>query len=449
MLTRYLGLDDFGRYSVLMSVCWVILPLINMGFPRILVREIAQQKETAPAYILTGWSWNILMTLILSGVFLSINHLYYFEQVNLLLLICLTGGIMAMTQTAGSLAIAFQYMRYETIPTLISMLVLTGLIVVGIYFQQGLSAIFTAYVIAALTGLALTVTLTNSLSPYLQKLKTALPSLNEVKGVLKESTQIAVFQLLVQVHFYISVFLLKAMAGNAAAALFQAPFRVFNRVQIIPMTCMPVLLPIFSKLFFAQKNDELRQTAGIIFQSMLIISLLLTFYSVSLTDVFIPLLLGTDFQASAQVFKILSFSICFLFLNTIFNSLFIASKKTVLPVWIQSVGVISCTLINLILIPTTGYIGSSWAIVISGIVMFIINCFYFREMLPGIPIKTLLTVIISGGAGFFVALQGAEGKLLESLFFGTALCLLSIIVLRLFSVNDIKKIYKTVRKPSA
>ena len=37
MLTRYLGLDEFGRYSVLMAVCWVTLPILNMGFPRILV----------------------------------------------------------------------------------------------------------------------------------------------------------------------------------------------------------------------------------------------------------------------------------------------------------------------------------------------------------------------------------------------------------------------------
>jgi O-antigen/teichoic acid export membrane protein len=447
MLTRYLGLDEFGRYSVLMAVCWVTLPFLNMGFPKIFVREIAQRKKKAPTYILIGWTWNILMTLVLFFILLSIHLGYEFEQIAALLLISLTGGIMAMTQTAGSLSIAFQYMHYETIPALISMTVLTVLIAVGIYFQQGLNVILSAYAAAYLIGLVLTVKLTNKLFPYLQKIKRITLSRNETKKLLKESLQIALFQILVQLHLYLSVFLLKAMAGNAAAALFQAPFRIFTRVQIIPMTCIPVLLPIFSKLFFAEKNEELRRTSETLFKSMLLICLLLTFYAASLADLFIPLILGSDFQASAQVFRVLSFSISFFFLNTMFNALFIASKKTALTVWIQSGGVFFCILINFVLIPVSGTIGSSWAIVISGGIIFLANCFFFRKLLPGIPVKTLLTVIISGAVGSLVALQTQEGALPLSLFLGTVVCLLSIFALRLVSGKDIKAIYTIVKQP--
>lgn len=445
ILSRYLGLEDFGRYSVLMAIGWVALPILNMGFPRILVREISQRKEKAPDFIMIGWSWNILTTLLLLIGLLCISLQYEIKDIEILLIISLTTGIMAITQTAGSLYIAFQRMQYETIPTLTTMLILIGLIAIGVYYDLGLTYIFSAYAFAYLTGLAVTIKLTCSLTPYLRNLKKTFLNLQGVNKVLKESFHIGIFQILVQVYLYTGVFFLKMMAANADVALFQAPFRIFTRMQIIPMTFMPVLLPVFSQLFFAKDKDELQKITQAVFKCMMIISLILTFFSFSLADSIIPLLLGSDFTASSSVFKILSLSICFFFLNTIFDALFIASKKIKFLTYIQCTGLFFCALVNVILVPETTSLGSSWAIVISSGIIFMANFYFFKDLLKGVLAKTVLITITGGLIGSFVDILSKEMNMLLSLSIGIILCIFCIFIFRIISMDDIIRLINTIK----
>jgi PST family polysaccharide transporter len=440
MLSRYLGLEDFGRYSVLMAIGWVALPLLNLGFPRILVREIAQRRERAAGHILLGWTWNLLLTLLTAAGLLGVSSFTDLPDVKLLLIIAATTGVMAMTQTAGTVSIALQRMQYETIPALITAFVLISLVALVMRWQLGLEAVFTANALACLTGLLATIWLTNKLSPYLRELPRQISTLRHTKELLRESVQIGLFQLLVQLHLYTGVFLLKAMAGNAEAALFQAPFRIFTRVQIIPMTFMPVLLPIFSRLFFAENRDELRQTSQAVFRFMLLICLLLTFFAAAVADQIIPLILGPDFKASAQVFRILSLSICFSFLNTLFDAFFIAAKRVSAMGWVQAAGVLLCGAGNLLLIPHYASLGSSWAIVLSSGLMFAVNWLLFRDLLPAMLTKTVLTLTIGGAAGTAAAAMVQNYGIIQPLLFGVLVCAGAGFLLRLVSLDDLSRL---------
>lgn len=440
MLSRYLGLEDFGRYSVLMAIGWVALPLLNLGFPRILVREIAQHKERAAGHILLGWTWNLLLTTLLAAGLLAVGSFTNLPDLKLLLIIAATTGIMAMTQTAGTVSIALQRMQYETIPALTSAFVLIGLVALVMRWQLGLGAIFSANALACLAGFMTTIWLTSKLSPYLRELPRQIATLRHAKDLLCESLQIGLFQLLVQLHLYTGVFLLKVLAGNAEAALFQAPFRIFTRVQIIPMTFMPVLLPIFSRLFFAENRDELRQTSQAVFRFMLLVCLLLTFFAAALADQIIPLILGPDFKASAQVFRILSLSISFSFLNTIFDAFFIAAKRVSAMGWVQTAGVLLCGIGNLLLIPHYASLGSSWAIVLSSGLMFVINWLLFRDLLPAMLTKTMLTLTIGGAAGTAAAAMAQNYGIILPLLFGVLVCAGAGFLLRLVSLDDLSRL---------
>ena len=440
MLSRYLGLEDFGRYSVLMAIGWVVLPLLNLGFPRILVREIAQRRDSTAEQILLGWIWNLLLTTLLAAGLLAVGSFTNLPDLKLLLIIAASTGIMAMTQTAGTVSIAMQRMQYETIPALTTAFVLISLVALVMRWQLGLGAIFTANALACLSGFVTTVLLTNKLFPYLRELPRQIAALRHAKDLLGESLQIGLFQLLVQLHLYTGVFLLKALAGNTEAALFQAPFRIFTRVQIIPMTFMPVLLPIFSRLFFAENRDELRQTSQAVFRFMLLVCLFLTFFAAALADQIIPLILGAEFKASAHVFRILSLSICFSFLNTIFDAFFIAAKRISAMGWVQAAGVLLCGIGNLLLIPHHASLGSSWAIVLSSGLMFVVNWLLFRDLLPAMLTKTMLTLTIGGAAGTAAAAMAQEYGILLPLLLGFLACAGTAFLLRLVSREDLGRL---------
>ncbi len=436
LLSRALGLEDFGRYSVLTAVGLVALPLLNLGFPRILVREIAARPASAAEQVLLGWSWNLLAVVLFIGGLLIAKV----EENGLLLAVGLTAGCTAMCQTAGAVGIALQRMRCEALTALTASATLLVLTAAAAWLRLGLGAVLAAQTLAALAGLTAAVLLTNRLSPYLRELPRAVSSLRHSRAMLTESVQIGLFQLLVQLHLYTGVFFLQAMAGNAEAALFQAPFRIFTRVQIIPMTFLPVLLPIFSRLFFACKNEELRKTAGTAFRRLLFASLLLTFFAAALADRLMPLLLGAEFKDSAQVFSILALSICFSFLNTAFDALFIAAKKVSLSVWIQAAGVLLCALANLLLIPRLAAAGGSWAVVLSGGCMFAANCWLFRELLPGLLAQTLLAVGAGWTAGWLAAALAEDFGVLPPLLLGFLTCAGCGFLLRLVSLEDVSRL---------
>ncbi|MGX9728792.1 MAG: oligosaccharide flippase family protein [Candidatus Electronema sp. VV] len=439
LLSRALGLEDFGRYSVLTAVGLVALPLLNLGFPRILVREIAARPASAAEQVLLGWSWNLLTALLLLGGLLLASRCGL-EAAGPLLAVGLTAGFTAMSQTAGAVGIALQRMRCEALTALTASAILLVLTAAAVWRQLGLGGALAAQTLAALAGLTAAVLLTSRLSPYLRELRRAVPSLLHSRAMLTESAQIGLFQLLVQLHLYTGVFFLQAMAGNAEAALFQAPFRIFTRVQIIPMTFLPVLLPIFSRLFFAGKNEELRETAGRAFRWLLLGSQLLTFFAAALADQLMPLLLGAEFKDSAQVFSILALSICFSFLNTAFDALFIAAKKVSVSVWIQAAGVLLCALANLLLIPRLAAAGGGWAVVLSSGCMFAANCWLFRHVLPGLLAKTLLAVGAGWTAGWLAAAQAQEFGIVPPLLLGVLACAGCGFLLRLISLEDVSKL---------
>jgi len=444
ILSRYLGLEDFGRYSVLMAMGWVALPIISMGFPKVLVREISRQRERAAEFLLIGWTWNLTMIL---AVTLLLALFWPGEGSRTgLLLICLATGLIGLTQTIGSLYIAFQRMEFEAVPTVLGMAALVVLIGLVVWSDRGLNWVFASYGGAQLLVLALTLVLTARLSPWLHQLGRRLPDRATVTQVAGEALNLGVFQILVQVYLYTGVFLLKGLAGNADVAIFQAPFRIFTRLQIIPMTFMPVLLPIFSRLWFDQDREEMQRTCRAVFRCMALISLALAFTCCGLAHVLIPLILGPDFNGSIPVFQVLSLATGFFFFNTLFDALFVASQKIKLLTGFQSMGVLACALCNLALIPGSAAMGTAWAIVLSSGLVFFACFFVFRDLLAGLLVKSAAAPLIGAGIGMAVPLLSERLFLVPALLIGVLACTLTALVLGLVVRTDLDLALRLVRR---
>ena len=443
LLSRYLNLEEFGAYSVLLAVMWVVLPLLNAGYPRILVREISQHKNRAVHFLMIGCTWNILVSLGLAAILLLSAYWFTGQQIILFAFVLVTVTIMALTQTFATLYIAFQRMHYETGPTLLTMLLLLLFIGALVRFDLGLTNIFAAYALAYLAGLALTVKLTSTLAPYGQHLAVNLAG---VGTTFKESLYIGIFQLLVQLYLYSGVFILKLLADNADIALFQAPFRIFTRLQIIPMSFMPVLLPIFSRLLCQQTGkSELQHTSIAVFKIMMLISLFLTIITFSLADTFVPMLLGSNFTESATVFKILSLSTCFFFLNTVFDTLFIASRRITLLTSIQAGGLLVCAAANFMLVPHLSFLGSSWAIFISSGMMTVAGFYCFKDILPGIFAKIIATTGAGAVTGWALTFLTPAWPVAGTVLLGVSAYILSIFLFKIITLSDISLLLNSLQ----
>lgn len=393
MLARYLGLSDFGEYSIVMAIVWITLPIISMAVPRGLVVEISRDLSKAERYVGTGMTWNILVFAFLGLLLWLIDILivklpfYYFVGLSISLFITLT-------QTVGTIYIANEKMKYEIFTSFTSysmLLLLTGGV---IYFDLGLEKVFLATSGAYFCGFVAAVLLGRKVADF-----TPVPMMDRqiLRKLLEGSLALSMIQVLVQLHIYCGAFLLKNLSGNVEVALYQAPMRIFTRFMIIPLSITVALMPIFSRLAVAsEKKLEMMETTSIVFKIFMLISMLITIVAYSSATEVISLILGRNFANSVIGFKIVVLGTIFFFINQFYVMLCMTSESFNGFTWIKVVEFVICVLLNLLLIPAYGHIGSFWALIISSCFMSIGGYVYFRGLFRNDSLKNMSFVLSCG-----------------------------------------------------
>ena len=86
LVARYLGVKEFGLYSFLMAILWISLPIINLGIPRILTREISQDFQKASNLVGIGITFNSFVVIIIVSALFVISYLFQSKELLLFLI---------------------------------------------------------------------------------------------------------------------------------------------------------------------------------------------------------------------------------------------------------------------------------------------------------------------------------------------------------------------------
>ncbi len=445
LLARYLGVREFGEYAFIMALVWTVLPILSTGIPRILVREIAQQKESAERHVNDGLTLNSIMILALLPVLLLYTLTLDTKEAASCLFAFLIVAFMTLTQTLNALFAAFGRFLYETATSLATMMSLMLFILAVVYFDLGFISIFAATTAAYLTGLITSRTLSHRLTGFRPK---AVLQFSGLQYLFKESMPLAFFQLLLQLFIYTGIFVLKAFAGSTDVALYQAPLKIFTGFMIIPISLMAPLLPILSQKASADgSTEELIQTASAMFKFLLILSTLLTLAGVTLSGWVIPLVYGEAFARSISGLKILLLGASFFFLNTFYVTLAIASGRQKSIVFVQAAGLAICILLNLALVPALGYRGSTIALTASSGFIFAVYCFLFRDVIQKKFLARTGSILVMGFVltGALQLLPPAI-SILYSLPFGMSFFVAGLFGFRLLSTRELAPMAGLLRK---
>ncbi len=163
------------------------------------------------------------------------------------------------------------------------------------------------------------------------------------------------------------------------------------------------LFPVMSRLFLVSK-DSLKLLIEKYFIYMLILGIPIGVGTTILSNKIILIILGESYIPSIAALQILIWSMVFIFARTALERLFESTDRQVILTYIFGFGIIFNIILNLLLIPTYSFIGSSIAILLTDIMIFIlISIFTFRykyglfnkEILKKF-LKILLASIIMG-----------------------------------------------------
>ena len=372
LIARYLGVAEFGKYAFVRAFCSILVIVANMGLPTIMVREIARNRENAPAYFFSSLFLMFIFSLVSLGILvLGINLTDFSSEVKHgVYIMGLAAVFLIFGDLFSALFRAFEKMEYEALKSIVNQVVYIVTVVLAIHYDLGFLAMFVALLVANFVDMVLGAVIASRkfIKPGFRM------SLSMAKFVLFETVPLGLGLIIRKLILRIDILLLTAMKSRTDVGLFGAVYRLIIQLRILPNISRKVTLPIFSRLAVDPK-EGLAVGYERSFKFFFVLYLPITIALVLLADKIVLLVFGKAFVPSAIVLQILGVALLFMFLNTHLLMILTTINK-------QKRGMINtifCLAANvgldILLIPRWSYVGASIATLAAEVVLFV-SCFY-------------------------------------------------------------------------
>ena len=325
-LARYLGVEYFGEYNFVITylVIRVVTSIFSIILAVLLIWLLGYPNET------------ILYVSVLSVILLFQGVSYLFESV----------------------FNANLKMYYSAIGLIVSKVFYSAAAFVLMYLNKSLIDFLYLYIVAEMIRAAISI--------YYSR--------NFVSIKLNIDWELWI------IYYRIDILMLSKMEGNFAVGLYSAAYRMVDPILFLPSALASTLIPLMSKEYVNNlfKFKQL-YSSGSKYILLLMFPITITLFLFS--EHIIHLIYTEDYFPAVITFKILSLTLVFNSVNSIQNSVLIASDKQ--KINMMSVG-ICCVLnviLNLVLIPVYSYNGAAIATLISVLALFAIQLLFIRQSL--------------------------------------------------------------------
>lgn len=404
LLTRYLGQEGYGRYNYAYAFIGIFQVLASLGLHQILVREVARDKERAGLYLGNSLVIKLLLSAITLGVIALAVALRGPRPADILIMSLATGEMLLRIYGNVNLSIfrAFQRMEYELLVDFVDGTIGLVGVVMAVYFQLGLVAVFLAFFLAAVAR-----TLTSFLIGLILFAKPQFQMDKAIwKHFLGESTPIGVSMGLQRGYERQGTVILEGMRGSAEVGLLGGPLRIYRLMDIVTQSVVGALFPMFSSLAVSKKQAlvEAYQTA---FKLLALLSLPLAGFLLIFAEQITSLLLGPDFVAATDLLRLLAPAIIFSFLGFLFSFLLRAIDRQRVDTMNWGLALLLNFALSYLLIAPLGFMGAGFALFISEAIFCLAGYLLVSRYLPRISLKESLVKplacgIIAGATLFFL-----------------------------------------------
>lgn len=435
-LTRYLGPEGFGLYSVALSLAGLFLPIADMGFDLHMTRTISAN----PQWLRQELSGTISAKLIFTIAFWFLTLFTAFLLGYSLVLIGYT-ALMGLSLSIGSMAQAFigairalQKMRYESISLFAGRIVTMICILLMIALKSGLTLIMVAHITGSIAGFVFALYFLKSQIGKLD-LRFALAGfMARFKGALPFGLT-AIF---VAVYFRIDTVMLSKIVEAGEVGLYNAAYNIVLASMILSTPIVVAVFPVLSSLYKTQReqaNEVFRQ--GLKYS--LIIALPLGTGTLLMANPAVRLAYGSEFSGSAVLLVILSGTIPLLFATNVLGNSLGAAGYQVRVAAVALFNALFNVALNLILIPRIGARGAAIA-TLSTEALGILQLLIMLRGIYSISILTDFLKICLGcavSAAMFLLFKDSLGVWPAAALFATVYAALAL-SFRLVSISNIK-----------
>lgn len=376
MIARYLGVENFGKFSFAFSFALIFSVIIDFGLVPFTTREVSRNNSLAPKYIgnITAIKF-ILALLLFVTVAFSLNFLNKPKEIEILVYFASAWVVLqSFSHFFQSAFRAFEKMEYVALSKTIYSIVLFTAVSLAVFLNLGIVSLVQSYVVAVLVSLSVTLTL---MWKKFTKFKIEADFLFW-QDLFKEVWPFVAFTVFSVIYFQISTVMLSLMDGDLSAGLYSAAFNSVAVFLVLSDIVSGSALPSLSRLF--GKSDLFSHLTKKLVVLMLALGVLLATVLFFASPFLIKLIYGEEFARSIPAFQIMVWILPFRFMNYIFGISLMAANLQKRRLGAAMVCAIFNVAVNFILIPRFSIIGASIAALATELTLFFLYFNFYKKI---------------------------------------------------------------------
>jgi O-antigen/teichoic acid export membrane protein len=394
VMVRHLQPAGLGTFQDVVNETGLVTVFIDVGFNTLFQREAARRPGLLSHYLsrlVTGRAAFALLAFgALSGVLAWRGQLEYLVPAFLMMALASYGNLLR-----GALY-AVQRLRFEAVAIVLESAILLGLVAYGVLTRQGVTYFLYAYAISygfslAYFAVVLTVRRVAAIRPAFDPIFIA--------NWLMQGLPFAATFVITTIYFKIDVPILAMIRGHYETGLYVAAYKPFEALLFIPVSMLNVVFPVLA-VYHRGAEGRLVWAVNRFYKALLALGCPIAVGTFMLSG---PLQFIYVYPESQAALQILAVGIVLMFVSNAFIGALNAIDRQLTFTWAALVSMVVNIGLNLALIPAFGYLGASWATVLTELALFAMGWWLTARHLTVVPLlslswRILLASLVMGAA---------------------------------------------------
>lgn len=443
-ITRYLGTEGFGKYSIALAFFSFFGAVADFGLYSVATREISRRGANAEYIMGNVFSLRLLIS---SGVFLCtfliVLFLPYQQDVKMAIILSSLGFLFA-----SSYSVLNGIFQKNLVMDRVALVELGGKVVQVlsiisvVSFDLGFLALLWAFVLNMIfnfTGVYL-------VSRHYLSFSLSF-NVKYWKQFLKESFPMGMAAIVTFIYFKFDTILLSFFQSSEDVGIYGGAYRVIENIVFFPAMLIGLVLPLLSKHIF-EKREIFEVLVNKLFKvfSLLVFPLVVGVWFIA-EDIML-LIGGTAFFPSGQVLRVLIVALAFIFFSHIFNAILLVTNQQKKLMYILGFCAFLNVTLNFFIIPKYSYMGAAIMSVITEFLVVFFGgwlCYFSIRFFP--RIRELGGIIVSVVCmAIFLFIFSEKIPLFLLVFFSILVYVIGIVVTRSVQYGEIRSIFLGTEK---
>lgn len=394
-MSRFLGPEGLGRYTLAFTYLYVINAIAPLGLATVVTREGARNRAALPGILHNAMTLGTVASVGLTFLMLGCSQFLQYDPDTRLALAIVSLSVLPCTIGALQEAalIATERMGHIAVVNAIEYTVKVGTAAALLWAGYGLNTVLVCAVVGKMIGCATAAYLLarNGISTRLDYDRNIF---RQLLGWAPTFLLIGVFATL---YWRIDVFMLSALKTVEDVGLYSAAWRILELAMVLPQSLCLALYPQMAASF-ENNRDRMQSIGQVAMRYAFAISLPTALCGTILAKPILELLYSSHFGAAAVTLQVLLWSFVPYGIVRYHAYLLVAASRQrvdlLLNICMAGVNV----LLNLLLIPRYSHLGAATATLLSIGLYGILQYAYLRRHLPRLAAPVLPPTIVVVGS---------------------------------------------------